>query len=323
MHEDVGVRGVDLDALDRRGVAGVDDPATGAILPHDLLGRDAVDRLAALQAAEVRALGDPEGARGLDVEAPGPVVLDEGVAVGLDAVVDRERGDHEVAEADLLVVLELDHVQGIPGPPDDRSQRLPEELLQAGRAEDVQRPVAVAHVEGLDHPRQPEPVVEVQVGDEDRVQLRQPDRAQQLVLGPLAAVEQDPLAARAQQDRGQAAPRRGNGAGGAGEEQGQVHRPGEASAVRGALGPEKRASEGEGVGCPRAAGLPRACDVPGSSSHGGREGHRQDTGYGDRGVVAQRRRLDTSAVCSLTTARRDRARRSLTCGQLVSLWLTN
>ena len=44
------------------------------------------------------------------------------------------------------------------------------------------------------------------MGDEDRVELRQPDRAQQLMLGPLAAVEQDPLAARAQQDRGQAAP---------------------------------------------------------------------------------------------------------------------
>ena len=35
-----------------------------------------------------------------------------------------------------------------------------------------------------------------------------PIAAQQLVLGPLAAVEQDPLAARAQQDRGQAAARR-------------------------------------------------------------------------------------------------------------------
>ena len=47
------------------------------------------------------------------------------------------------------------------------------------------------------------------MGDEDRVDVRQPDAAQQLVLGALAAVEQDPLAARAQQQRGQAAPRRG------------------------------------------------------------------------------------------------------------------
>ena len=54
---------------------------------------------------------------------------------------------------------------------------------------------------------QPEPVVEVVVGDEDRVELGQPDRAQQLLLGALAAVEQDPVAAGAQQQRGQAAAR--------------------------------------------------------------------------------------------------------------------
>ena len=59
--------------------------------------------------------------------------------------------------------------------------------------------------------------------DEDRVELGQPDRAQQLLLGALAAVEQDPLAARAQQDRGQPAPRGGHGARGAGEEEREVH----------------------------------------------------------------------------------------------------
>ena len=132
VHEQVGAGRVDLDRLDGRGVAGVDDPAARAVLPHDLLGRDAVDGLSALQATEVRALGDAERACGLDVEAARPVVLDERVAVGLDAVVDRERRDHEVAEADLLVVLELDHVERIPGAPDDRSQRLLEERLRPG-----------------------------------------------------------------------------------------------------------------------------------------------------------------------------------------------
>ena len=70
---------------------------------------------------------------------------------------------------------------------------------------------------------QPEPVVEVVVGEEDRVELRQPDRAQQLLLGALAAVEQDAVAAGAQQQRGQAAAGGRHGARGAGEEEREVH----------------------------------------------------------------------------------------------------
>ena len=50
--------------------------------------------------------------------------------------------------------------------------------------------VAVPQGEGLQHARQPQPVVGVEVGDEDGVELGQPDRAQQLALGAFAAVEQ-------------------------------------------------------------------------------------------------------------------------------------
>ena len=95
--------------------------------------------------------------------------------------------------------------------------------FRPGRAVDRQRPLARAQVERLEHPDQPEPVVEVVVRDEDRVELGQPDRAQQLLLGALAAVEQDPVAARAQQDRGQPAARGRHRAGGAGEEEREVH----------------------------------------------------------------------------------------------------
>ena len=66
-------------------------------------------------------------------------------------------------------------------------------------------------------------MVEVVVREEDRVELGQPDRAQQLLLGALAAVEQDAVAAGAQQQRGQAAARGRDGAGGAGEEEREVH----------------------------------------------------------------------------------------------------
>ena len=92
-----------------------------------------------------------------------------------------------------------------------------------GRAVDGQRPLAPAQVERLEHPEDPEPVVEVVVGDEDRVELRQPDRAQELLLGALAAVEQEAVAAGAQQQRGQAAARGRDRAGGAGEEEREVH----------------------------------------------------------------------------------------------------
>jgi hypothetical protein len=66
-------------------------------------------------------------------------------------------------------------------------------------------------------------VVEVEVRDEDRTDVRQPDRAQQLLLGALTAVDEDALAAGAQQQRGKPPPRGGNGSGGTGEEERHVH----------------------------------------------------------------------------------------------------
>ena len=88
---------------------------------------------------------------------------------------------------------------------------------------DGKRPVAVAQVEALDHPDEPEPVVEVEVGEEHVGEVAQPDRAQQLALRPLAAVDEDPIPAAPDQQRGQPTPRAGHGSGGAGEEDGEVH----------------------------------------------------------------------------------------------------
>ena len=62
------------------------------------------------------------------------------------------------------------------------------------------------------------------MGEEDRVELGQADRAQQLALRALAAVEQQPSPAGAQQERRQPAARGGHRAGRAGEEQREVHR---------------------------------------------------------------------------------------------------
>ena len=176
-----------------------------------------------LQAAEVGAGRDAEPRGGLGVEAPGPVVLGERVAVRAHAVLDRERRDRRSRRsATSSCGSSSSSDERVGDPPPRRAHRV-EQRLEAGRAVDRQRPLAPAQVERLEHPDQPEPVVEVVVGDEDRVELRQPDRAQQLLLGALAAVEQDAVAAGAQQQRGQAAPRGRDRAGGAGEEEREVH----------------------------------------------------------------------------------------------------
>ncbi len=61
---------------------------------HHVLGADraggAVDLLPALQRREGRAFGDAEALRRLGVEAPGPLLLDQGVAVGAHAVLGFE-----------------------------------------------------------------------------------------------------------------------------------------------------------------------------------------------------------------------------------------
>jgi hypothetical protein len=66
-------------------------------------------------------------------------------------------------------------------------------------------------------------VVGVEVGDEDGIEVGQADGAQQLALGAFATVEQQPLAAAADQHGRQAAPRARHRAGRTGEEDGQIH----------------------------------------------------------------------------------------------------
>ncbi len=54
-------------------------------------------------------------------------------------------------------------------------------------------------------PGRPEPVIGVQVRDEDLIQVGETDRAQQLALSSLTAVHEDAIAAPAHEQRGQAA----------------------------------------------------------------------------------------------------------------------
>ena len=68
-------------------------------------------------------------------------------------------------------------------------------------------------------------MVGVEVGEEDLLEVDQADRAQELALGALAAVEQQPVAAAADERRGQPALRRGRRAGGSEEQDVQIHGP--------------------------------------------------------------------------------------------------
>ena len=118
------------------GVAGDHDRPPGAALPDDLLRRDrpggALDRLTALQGGEGRPFGDAEGLRRLEVEAAGPLVLDQRVAAGTDAVLDLEGADLGVLERHHVAGLEFDQVEPEADPPDQPAERL--EQVLAGRA---------------------------------------------------------------------------------------------------------------------------------------------------------------------------------------------
>src|SRR3954452_3439534 len=187
--EHVGADRGGADHVARRGVAGDDDGAAGARRPDDLLGADAVAALAALQAPEVGPERHPARRGELGVEAPGALVLDDGVAEGLQPVADVERADLVAVVAHGLAGLELDDAERIAQAPVDELHRA-HELGRAGRAVDGEGRVAVAQVEGLEHAGQPEPVVGVQVGEVAGLDVGQADGAQELALGALAAVEQ-------------------------------------------------------------------------------------------------------------------------------------
>ena len=75
----------------------------------------------------------------LGVEAAGPVLLDQRVAVGLAAVADAQRVDLVAVELDNCVGLEVDDGEAVLQAAEDRALHLGQELARAGRAVDGQR----------------------------------------------------------------------------------------------------------------------------------------------------------------------------------------
>ena len=108
-----------------------------------------------------------------------------------------------------------------------------EQLLQAGRPVDLERDLTAPKRERLQHPRQAEVVVGVVVGEEDLGQLDQADRrAQELALRPFAAVDEETLAAPAD-ERGRESPPAGRDrAGRAQKDEVEIHRASVGSAAR-------------------------------------------------------------------------------------------
>ena len=134
-----------------------------------------------------------------------------------------ERHDGVVLPYLLVPGAELDQIDVVGQLPEDPAQAA-EELVEAARAVHGERNVPPAEREGLEHPRQTEEVVRVIVGQEDLAHVDEADaRPQQLALCPLAAVEEQPLAAPAYERGGDAAPSGGRRGGGAEEDDVEVH----------------------------------------------------------------------------------------------------
>src|SRR5205807_2062103 len=92
----------------------------------------------------------------------------------------------------------------VPGPA-GRTRPDRDQLAQGGRTVNRQRTLSAPEIEGLEQAEQAQPVVGVEVGQEHLVEVGEPDRADQLALSPLPAVEQDAVGAAAHQQARQAA----------------------------------------------------------------------------------------------------------------------
>jgi putative nucleotidyltransferase with HDIG domain len=230
VHQQVGaLRGLEHDA-GRPRVAGDHDLAAGPGRSQHLRGLNLAavagrDRFAGLQPPEQRPLRHAERPGGLDVEAAGPLGLGERIAVRVHAVLDLESPDPVVAPVELVAGAELDEVEVVRQLPEDAPQSA-EEVGEPGRPIDDERHLPASERERLQHPGEAEVVVGVVVGQEDLGELDQTDRgAEELPLGSFAAVEEQALAAPAQERPGEAPFGRRNRARRAEEDQIEVHGP--------------------------------------------------------------------------------------------------
>jgi hypothetical protein len=228
--EDVGsTRDVEDRARGRR-IPGEHELAPGTrraehVVRHDAAAVGQNDGLAALELAEERALRDTESSGLVRVEAAGARRLDERVAVCDRPVRDLEDDDAVVPPLEGVSGPHLDELERVRELSEDAAESS-EELDEPGRSEDGQGQLAPAEREGLQHPGEAQVMIGVEVGDEHLRQLDEAyGRAKQLPLGPLAAVDEDALAAAADERAGEPSPRGRHRAGGAQEDEVKIHAP--------------------------------------------------------------------------------------------------
>ena len=135
----------------------------------------------------------------------------------------REHTQLVAVAVELLPGAQLHDLDPVAELSEHTPQRI-EQVPETGRAVDRERKIALPERESLQHSRQAEVVVGVEMGDEHLPEVDEADRgAQQLALRALATVEQEPLAATAQEERAGAAPRRGGAARSSQEHEVQIH----------------------------------------------------------------------------------------------------
>jgi hypothetical protein len=192
-------------------IAGEHDLSPGARRAEHLLGRRRaalrkLHGLTGLQTTEKGSLRNTQLACFLDVEATGARILDEAVPVRRDAMLHRKSENAVIGALDGLAGPELSQLDVVRQLPEDPAQDA-EELDEPRRPVDGQWRVTPAEGECLQHPGQAEVVICVVVRQEDLVQLDEADRgAQELALRAFPAVDEDAVAAAAEQRPRQAAP---------------------------------------------------------------------------------------------------------------------
>ena len=151
-------------------------------------------------------------------------------------MVGGHRLDPVVLAHDRFAGLHLDRIDR-ERQPSEQPLQVVHEAVQADWPDHRQRRFPPAQRECLQHSRQPEHVVGVEVREQDQVDVGQAEpRPQQLPLGALPAVDQDPLAAVTDQRGGRRPVRCRHCTRGAKEDDVQIH----AQMVRGRAGRHRR-----------------------------------------------------------------------------------
>jgi len=129
--------------------------------------------LPALEGASRGTVGDAELVRGRDVEPARPPVLSQGISERGAPVPHRKRDEPVSVALDGIARRELHHPQLV-GEAADHDRERVEQRFRPARTVDRDRDVAPAQRECLQHARQAEHVVGMEVGEEDVLEVDEP-----------------------------------------------------------------------------------------------------------------------------------------------------